>query len=698
MIFTPFKHGSKAGAIKAALTGHKSGDSAVNYVMSIHDHEGTQRSVLPLVLKGNPELMKAHLANNNFANQYFSCALTFNEDIEMETVREIAEDFTRMLFPGLEDDQISQLQVLHKDKGKTEVHLIFGKQELSTGKFIHPYMAKRDFKKIDSWQNATNAKYNLNDPKDPRNRQLSNEKQKDLPKTAKDIKSTIHSELEEMFHKGMIKNRDDLINGIRSIDGVTEITRKTSRSISVQAEGHTKNIRLKGAMFEEDFDFNTFANSQLEEEGKAWDTDREARAKRERANADKEYRKQAQYNKQYYKASDKQVLESKLYALVDDNIINGNIGNRKDIVELIKKQDKVVDVVDTHKHHISIYYEGGARPFRMNGEAYKREGDIMKYMETLLENKEISDMELQERRREEEEYYFSNRDGNKIDFVRMKDGKWNEFAKNLQSDEELNRHFNVNYGIIDSEVKSVYEESSTHTLFDLSIFKIFEEENRLDIENKKNNIENNKGIEDGRPEDRKPEYGRTELDKGASSPIIETDSDIIRDRRIIEELNRQSRAEPRYLQQYISKTIEALRTRFTGDDRDSEWSSGGNAGLRAKLESTKRRLPQVYESLEEESAKLVRESEDYNESTRRIAKRSAEISRGYDGLIEESKASRRSSGSALERQVEIFRAKYGYKNHTTTSTPMEKEKLEAVRQKWLDENRKPKLKSLNFDM
>lgn len=720
MIFIPFKYGSKAFAIKCALTGNKGGDNAVNYVMSNYDHKGDVRSVMPLVLKGNPELMKAHLSNNNFSNQYLSCVLTFNEgDIDMETIRYVADDFVRMIFPGLREDQFSQLQVLHKDKDKTEIHFIFGKQELSTGKFINPYISKRDFGKIDSWQNAINAELNLHDPKDPRNRRLSQENQKDLPKSADEVKSLINTELEILFEEGLIKNRQDLITQLQAMEGIKEVSRITKRNISVIAEGHNKPIRLKGAMFEESFDFNSFSADHIKSLGEAWDADREARAKRERAKAEREYEKQAEYNRRYYRASDKQVLEASLYALVDDNIIEGNIGSRKDIVELIKKQDKVVDVVDTHKHHISIYYEGGARPFRMTGEAFKREGDIMKYLETLLENKEMSDLDLQERRRQEEEYYFSNREGNNIDFVRMKDSRWNDFAEKLQNNEEVKLTFNENYGIIDNEIKTVFDNTESHTLFDLSIFEVFERENRQDIERHKreNKIEN------------KESYDGTAR-RAETREVIESDTDRLRDRRLIEEINRQSREKPKYLQQYISRTVEALKERFGGDEGDSIYGSGNyerftrtGKSFRASI----RDYQELFEGfaregenfkaerrvLEEEGRGFESEERSYTETAENIIRESdslisstgilRELTRRSDErklrFTEESSGIRRSSRtdirSSYKKQIEIFKAKYGY---ISKAPSISKEKVQENRDRWIKEVKKVKLKNLDFNM
>jgi hypothetical protein len=632
MILKIFKYGSKSFALKCKLTGNKGGENAVNYVMSTLDHKKNIRSVDPEVLMGDPELMKFHLSNGRFPHEYVSGVLTFTEpDIDDDTLRAISSDLTRMMFPGLKEHQIAHLIVKHKDKGKTEVHFIYGKEELTTGKKIDPYIIDRDFTKIDSWQNAINAEYNFNDPKNPINKRMIAEPEKDLPSQAKDIKTKINDTVEELINEGLIKDRKDLIQHIEAIEGVTEVSRVTSRNISVKVEDRKTPIRLKGKVFEESFNFDYLDITRLEKEAQDFANDREARAVREREKAKSIYEKQAEENRVKYKPHQGKLLQAEFYALVDDKIMSGDITKRKDIVELLKQQDKVVDVVDTHKHHISIYYEGGARPFRMSGEAYKREGNIDNYLKTLLDDKKDNDRILKERREEQEEFYHNKQFGN-LNLKRMKDSRWDEFAKTLQEGQNIIEQFASKYDIIDQEdaVDSKLNLDTELSPFDLSIFEAYAEEPVM-VDNKKN-IENKKEKDNDRD---------NRNDREASE----------RTDRIVRELITRNK-KPRSIKQYIKGTIDGITGIFSG--------------VRSKSKYDYRDIDRI--------SQRVREIKEINRGNERRTRHTIEKSRN-------SNESFKSSNETLEQEIKRYRAKYGFDIDNNTTKTIDKIKISKFNRK-----------------
>ncbi|MCH4813118.1 relaxase/mobilization nuclease domain-containing protein [Vreelandella neptunia] len=503
MIFRYFPYGSKTFALKCRLTGNRGGFNAVDYVRGNKDHEGHDRKVLPELMKGDSDLMVNILDEGKYANEYVSGVLRFTErDLSKDFLHKIIEEHERMSLPGLEPHQYASLWYLHRDKDDIELHFIYSKEELTTGKKLAPYVYYKmgskdknwDYSKMDHWQNAINAEYNLGDPKHPYNRQIISEADIRLPEPTAKSKEGIDEEIYRRIKKGVIQDRETLLSELENIEGVIEVSRVTKKSISVKVKDRKAPIRLKGTIYEEGFvaeNLTASFSTNLEKEAEAYDADRENRAKRERAEAEKIYRYQAKVNKEKFKPNEGKVLKAEFYALIDDKILAGELTSRKQIVEHLKAQDKVVEVVDTHKHHISIYYEGGARPFRMEGEPYQREGSIDNYLNTLLGNKADSDQKIEERRREEEEYYFSREFG-KLDFVRLKDTRWNEFAKSIDNMENLKEHLSSNNDIIvlnqnTDNVKSKIEANSDMTEFDLSIFRAYAEDPHFEIKENKNN-------------------------------------------------------------------------------------------------------------------------------------------------------------------------------------------------------------------
>lgn len=569
MILRYFPYGSKKFAMKCKLTGNKGGANAVNYVRSTQDHTKEDRKVLPVLMKGDPELMIHILSEGKFANEYVSGAVRFNErDLDDEFLQKIITEHERMTFPGLEPHQYASLWYKHQDKDDIELHFIYSKEELTTSKKLEPYIAKsngkqsKDFIKMDSWKNAINAEYNLSDPNHPLNRQAMSEADIRLPELSKDTKEGINEEVERRINKGLITDRASLLTELEQMEGVIEVSRVTKKAISVKVEGRKAPIRLKGMVYEEGFTAENFTSTALEKEAEAYDADREERAKRERRRAESIHDYQAKHNKQYYKPNEGKVLQAELYALVDDKILSGEITRRRDIVELIKAQDKVVDVVDTHKHHISVYYENGARPFRMTGEPYQREGSIDNYLQTLLDDKEESDKKLEERKREEEEFYFSKSFGS-LDFVRMKDTRWNEFAETFKNIDTLKEHLSLSNDIIekqgDVDIKTKLQPDSDMTDFDLSIFRVYAEDPHFEINKEDQN--NNKEIENDR----------------------NNEADRERTERIVRELvKRQPKTS---IRKYIKDTVDGVKEAIGHFSRSYRRGVEGLRSIRRKIDS-----------------------------------------------------------------------------------------------------------------
>ncbi|MGP9656011.1 relaxase/mobilization nuclease domain-containing protein [Halomonas sp. AOP35-4E-18] len=602
MILRYFPYGGKASAIQCRLTGNRGGFNAVEYVRGNKDGEGVDRKVLPVLMKGDSDLMVNILDEGKYANQYVSGALRFKErDLSDEFLHKIIEEHERMSLPGLEPHQYASLWYKHQDKDDLELHFIYSKEELTTGKKLAPYVVYKngndknhkdyDFYKMDAWKNAINAEYDLADPNHPLNRQAISEADIRLPFQAKNTMEGINEEIERRINKGLIKDRASLLTELKQMEGVIEVSRITKKSVSVKVEGRKAPIRLKGMVYEEGFTAENFTSTALEKEAEAYDADREERAKRERRRAEGIHDYQAKHNKQYYKPNEGKVLQAELYALVDDKILSGEITRRRNIVELIKAQDKVVDVVDTHKHHISVYYENGARPFRMTGEPYQREGSIDNYLQTLLDDKEESDKKLEERKREEEEFYFSKSFGS-LDFVRMNDTRWNEFAENFKNIDTLKEHLSLSNDIIDKQgdvdIKTKLQPDSDMTDFDLSIFRVYAEDPHFEI--KKEDQKNNKEIENDR----------------------NNEADRERTERIIRELvKRQPKTSVR---QYIKDTVDGVKEALGHFSRGYRRSIEGLRGVRRKIESNREQSKKVGQQIESNGAKSQRINSDFRQS------------------------------------------------------------------------------------
>jgi hypothetical protein len=138
---------------------------------------------------------------------------------------------------------------LHEDKGRTELHYVSPRLELSTGLSYNPYFTKRDFAKKDLWQEYTNLKHGLSSYKDSREVVPRPPKWRENAKK-KDIRQAFDDALLPLVTGGIITSREELIYQL--VEWGFELNRSGKEYISVTDE-NGKNHRLKGHIYAESF-------------------------------------------------------------------------------------------------------------------------------------------------------------------------------------------------------------------------------------------------------------------------------------------------------------------------------------------------------------------------------------------------------------------------------------------------------------
>ncbi|WP_371972127.1 hypothetical protein, partial [Acinetobacter sp. AL9] len=213
-----------------------------------------------------------------------SGCLSFAEaDLPEADKKKIMADYEACLFPGMSPDQYNILWIEHRDKGRLELNFVIPNVELSTGKRLQPFYAPADLGRVDCFKKIVNHDYNLHDPDDPANRQLSsvqlNEdgeieaKKKGVGKsqTADEIANTVDTLVMQAYLNGKIKDRDDTILFLTD-ELKLNVSRITKGSISISLPDRKRPIRLKGEMYERDFSIN---RADSEEEARRTDSYRE---------------------------------------------------------------------------------------------------------------------------------------------------------------------------------------------------------------------------------------------------------------------------------------------------------------------------------------------------------------------------------------------------------------------------------------
>jgi hypothetical protein len=339
MIAKTFRGGRTVSGAKATL----------GYLMNERVEQGTDK-----VIKADPELTLKAIkdAAKKQKWSWSSGVLSFEELVADRKILDdiIAEAEEKLLFPGLDPDQYSIVWVRHEDKGRTELHYIAARIELSTGRAFNPYYVKRDLAKKDLFQEYINLKYSFSSPKEYERRELTPTKPK-WTKTAKkeDIRKAIDEALIELIEKGLITSRDELIYQLE--EWGFEVNRIGKNYISIIDEEDKKH-RLKGLIYGEDFTSWTELERKAKEDGRSVASGVSRKLAPVRRELERIVERQARHNRRTYRAKRSQKteqLEQTSREEIENNSQRNSRRNKK-----IAENDVLNDNTDIHDYHQDI--------------------------------------------------------------------------------------------------------------------------------------------------------------------------------------------------------------------------------------------------------------------------------------------------------------------------------------------------------
>nr|WP_282175464.1 relaxase/mobilization nuclease domain-containing protein [Vibrio diabolicus] len=263
--------------VQFARRGKGVGSGPVDYLL------GQERNREGATLnQGDPDLIQSLIDSSPYAKKYTSGFLCFAEaDLTQETKDRLMADFEKALLPGLDKDQYSILWVEHLDKGRLELNFVIPNIELHSGKRLQPYYHFADNPRIDAWRTIQNLELGLHDPDDPANQQEL-VSAKDTPSDAKEIQQLLTDGLLNLAQSGVIRSRKGVIGALESRG--FEITRVTAKSISIKnPESGKRNIRLKGLLYEQDFEYGEGLQLAIEEASQRYRANAKERLREARA-------------------------------------------------------------------------------------------------------------------------------------------------------------------------------------------------------------------------------------------------------------------------------------------------------------------------------------------------------------------------------------------------------------------------------
>ena len=232
------------------------------------------------VLQGKPEEVRELIDASPYAKKYTSGVLSFAEqDLPPGQRETLMASFERVLMPGLDKDQYSVLWVEHRDKGRLELNFLIPNTELLTGKRLQPYYDRADRPRIDAWQTIVNGSLGLHDPNAPENRRALVTPSA-LPETKQEAAQAITRGVLALASSGELKTRQDVTEALESAG--FEVVRTTKSSISIADPDGGRNIRLKGAIYEQSFNAGEGLRAEIESAAADYRRDAESRIQRAR--------------------------------------------------------------------------------------------------------------------------------------------------------------------------------------------------------------------------------------------------------------------------------------------------------------------------------------------------------------------------------------------------------------------------------
>lgn len=182
--------------------------------------------------------------------KYTSGVLSFEEDnLSIKQKQKIMQDFEKVLFPKMQEDQYNISWVEHHDKNRLELHFLSPRSELKSGKEFTHYLDSRDRKKINLFRDITNAELKLSSPMEFSKRKVIPDHKPKFETPKEMTKKAINEAVQKNVYNGLLENRNQIIEFLQ--DAGAKINRKGKNYLGIQIGD--KKIRLKGAIYSDNF-------------------------------------------------------------------------------------------------------------------------------------------------------------------------------------------------------------------------------------------------------------------------------------------------------------------------------------------------------------------------------------------------------------------------------------------------------------
>jgi len=259
--------------IKFTKHGKGSPRKATEYLLNELDSKGEKRPHIE-ILRGDAQTFVALTEGLDFDYRYTSAIIAWSkeDDPTPEQIQETLDAFEKHAFGGLNPTRYHMNAVLHiAQDGSKHVHILVPRVDLATGKSLNiaPPGHTGYFDKL---RNYLNEKHCWSKPDDIAllktaaslpdhvHAQRAAAKQIDFTGKTRDEKKELLTEIvRQRISAGVINDKKGVVSTLAEF-GV--ITRNNSKTVSVLLAGEIQALRMKGELYKDGFDFDSYAKAR----------------------------------------------------------------------------------------------------------------------------------------------------------------------------------------------------------------------------------------------------------------------------------------------------------------------------------------------------------------------------------------------------------------------------------------------------
>ena len=277
--------------VKFLSHGKGSARAAVEYLVGEWDAAGHEREGVE-VMRGNPNMVAAVADSLDFERRYTSAVIAWAPEDRPtdEQIETVLDEFEKTAWAGLEPDRYAWTAVLHRERGGgVHAHILAAQCDLQTGRSLNiaPPGWEKTFAPL---RDAFNHQHGWSRPDDPARARAQRPGHVAYIEASKlragleheaDPRTLIRDYLVQRVEHGAVKGRADVVSALEDVG--LEVPRQGKDYITARDPDSGKRWRLKGELYERDFEPERLDLPAAEQAGGRPATDRGRSRARARA-------------------------------------------------------------------------------------------------------------------------------------------------------------------------------------------------------------------------------------------------------------------------------------------------------------------------------------------------------------------------------------------------------------------------------